>query len=385
MPRAKKSVLLTTMIALLACFTCSLGAASVTVSAPAPTSQEAALDAVLQNGLDQGLPGLALRVERGDQVIYDRATGFSSIESETPTETSDRFRAAGVTKTFTAVLILQLVDDGVLRLDDTVSQWLDDPVVARIPNVDWITLRQLMNHTSGVYDYFDEDSPFWQDAYFGPDADWTRVWSPLELLAYAGGARHAPYFAPGEGSHYSNSAYVLLGLIVEAASGETYADQLQAGILDRLGMEDTFYGATEQVTGGTVSQYHVIDGQLVNVDATHLSALDAAGGMVSTTRDLARFIDGVLGGELLQPATLAEMLTFVPSQYPGADWGLGLLHPHSAGGAFIGHEGDGPGSSARMFRDDERDLTIVLLVNAGGADEVITELYGQIIEALITV
>jgi CubicO group peptidase (beta-lactamase class C family) len=69
------------------------------------------------------------------------------------------------------------IDDGVLTLDDTVTQWLDDPVVAKIPNVDRITLRQLLNHTSGVYDYYDDDSPFYADAYFGEGADWARVWS----------------------------------------------------------------------------------------------------------------------------------------------------------------------------------------------------------------
>ena len=115
--------------------------------------------------------------------------GSPASNSETPLAPTDRFRIYSITKTFTAVLVLQLVDEGVLTLDDTVSQWLDDPVVGRIPNVDRITLRQLLTHTSGVYDYFDDDSPFWQDAYFGEGADWTRVWTPQELLAYADGAK----------------------------------------------------------------------------------------------------------------------------------------------------------------------------------------------------
>src|SRR5215208_5882816 len=156
---------------------------------------------VLQAGIDQGLTGVALSVEQGGEVLFDGVAGVANSEAQTPLAPTDRFRIYSITKTFTAVLILQLVDEGVLSLDDTVTDWLDDPEVVRIPNVDRITIRRLLTHTSGVYDYFAEDSPFWQDAYLGEDADWSRVWSPGELLAYADGAKHAPDFAPGEGVH----------------------------------------------------------------------------------------------------------------------------------------------------------------------------------------
>jgi D-alanyl-D-alanine carboxypeptidase len=341
------------------------------------------LDEVLQAGLERGLPGVALRVERGGEVVFDGAAGLASRERRAPLAPTDRFRIASVTKTFTAVLVLQLVDEGVLTLDDTVTQWLDDPVVARLPNVDRITLRQLLNHTSGVYDYFDDDSPFWQDAYFGAGADWAGVWTPQELLAYADGAKHAPYFAPGDGSHYSNTTYVLLGLIVEKAGGRSYAEQLQTHILDPLGLADTFYAATEPVPGGTAVPYHLVDGELVNVSTTHLSAEGAAGGMVSTTRDLARFADALFGGRLLRPATQEEMLAFVPSQYPGAEWGLGVLRVQTPDGALVGHEGDGPGSGARMFRLPEADLTIVLLTNTGGVDETVSVLFAEAVRSAL--
>jgi D-alanyl-D-alanine carboxypeptidase len=372
-----------TLLALVALAPASIGAVRAETATPAPDASPATLDEVLQAGLELGLPGVALRVERGGEVVFDGAAGFASLEPQTPLAPEVRFRIASITKTFTAVLVLQLVDAGVLTLDDTVGQWLDDPVVHRIPHVDRITLRQLLNHTSGVYDYFDADSPFWQDAYFGEGADWARVWTPRELLAYADGARHAPYFAPGEGSHYSNTAYVLLGLIVEEAGGHTYAEQLQTRILDPLGLEDTFFAATEPVPGGTAEPYHLIEGELVNVSATHLSAVGAAGGMVSTTRDLARFVGALFGGELLRPATLAAMLTFVPSEYPGAEWGLGVLRAHTPDGALVGHEGDGPGSGARMFRLAAADLTIVLLTNTGGVDEVVGALFAQAVQAAL--
>src|SRR5215217_4327982 len=282
MQRVSNLIPFLTIFALVTFASSSIVTAQANAATPVSESPIARIDEVLQAGLDRGLVGVALRVERGDEVVYDGAAGLASIEREVPATPEDRFRVASVTKTFAAVLILQMVDDGVLSLDDTVSEWLDDPVVARIPNVDRITIRQLLNHTSGVYNYFDEDSPFWQDAYFGPGADWTRVWTPQELLAYADGSRHDPYFAPGEGSRYSNTGYVLLGLIIEKAGGQSFTEQLQARILDPLGLANTFIAATEPVPSGTVDVYHLIEGEIVNVSTIHLSALWTAGGMVST-------------------------------------------------------------------------------------------------------
>jgi D-alanyl-D-alanine carboxypeptidase len=337
---------------------------------PSPGAPPATLDAVLQAGLDRGIPGVALRVERGDEVIFDGAAGLASLEQQTPVAPTDRFGVGSITKTFTATLVLQLVDAGVLTLDDTVSQWLDNPVVARIPHVDEITLRQLLNHTSGVYDYFDDDSPFWQDAYFGEGADWARVWTPMEALTYADGAKHAPYFAPGEGIHYTNTGYVLLGLIVEEAIGQSYAERLHARILDPLGLEDTFYAATEPVPGGKAEAYQLIEGKLVNVSAIDLSSPGAAGGMVSTTRDLARFAKALFGGELLRPATLEEMVTFIPSGRPNLEAGFGVFRWQTPSGELVGNSGDGIGSAGRMYQLADTDLTLVLLANTSDAESV---------------
>jgi len=337
---------------------------------PAPDAPPATFDEVLQAGLDRGMPGIALRVERGDEVVFDGAAGFASREQRTPVATTDRFGVGSVTKTFTAALVLQLVDEEALTLDDTVARWLADPVVARIPYVDRITIRQLLNHTGGVYDYYDDDSPFLQDAYLGEGADWARVWTPLEVLAYADGARHAPYFAPGEGVHYSNTGYVLLGLIVEQATGQGYAERLHARILGPLGLADTFYAATEPVTGGMVDAYQPIEGELVNVSAFDLSSLGAAGGMVSTTRDLARFARALFGGELLRPATVEEMVTFIPAGVPGWEVGLGVMRIQTPGGALVGHPGDGAGSGGRMFRLADADVTLVLVANSGDEEAI---------------
>jgi D-alanyl-D-alanine carboxypeptidase len=351
-----------------------------------PTTNSAvssAFEDVLQAGIDQGLTGVTLAVDQDGEILFEGAAGLANDEKQTPLSPTDRFRIYSITKTFTAVLVLQLVDEGVLALDDTVADWLDDPVVARIPNVEQITLRQLLTHTSGVYDYFAEDSPFWQDAYLGEDADWSRIWTPEELLAYADGANHAPDFAPGKGVRYSNTGYILLGLIVEEATGQPFADRLHQQILDPLGLTNTFFAATEPVPGGTVQGYHLLEGDMVNVSATHLSAQGSEGGMVSTTRDLIRFADALFGGELLQPASLREMLTFVPSERPGIAWGMGVAQMHTAAGDVVGMGGDGPGFAARMFRLPDLNLTVVLLTNTNRDDETIDVLFEQVVQAAL--
>jgi D-alanyl-D-alanine carboxypeptidase len=318
-------------------------------------------------------------------VLFDGVAGLANGEAQTPLAPTDRFRIYSITKTFTAVLVLQLVEEGVLSLDDTIADWLDDPAVARIPNVEQITLRQLLTHTSGVYDYFAEDSPFWQDAYLGEDADWSRVWSPEELLAYADGANHAPDFAPGEGVRYSNTGYILLGLIVEEATAQPFADRLHQQILDPLGLTDTFFAATEPVPAETVQGYHLFGGDLVNVSATHLSAQWTEGGMVSTTRDLMRFGDALFGGELLAPASLEEMLTFIPSEMSGVAWGMGVAQMHTAAGDLVGMKGDGPGFAARLFRLPERDLSLVLLTNTNRDDETVDVLFEQVVQTALEI
>jgi len=361
----------------------SLARAQATPAAPSPEATPTTWDEVLQAGLDRGLPSVALRVEQGDQVLFEYATGFASTENQTPATKTDQYRIASATKTFTSVLILQQVDEGVLTLEDTVSHWLDDPVVAKIPYVDEITVRQLINHTSGVYDWFDDNSPFWQDAYFGEGADWTKVWTSQELLAYLDGDKQAPYFAPGKGVHYSNAGYYLLGMILEQATGKSYAEMLHAGITKPLGLADTIYGATEPIPADVADAYHVIQGAPVNVSTINLSAYGSAAAIISTTQDLSRFIDALLGGDLMKPATLDQMLTFGPSDHAGYDAGLGIVQWTTPGGKLTGHSGDGPGCSARMYRLDEADLTIVMLANIGGNEEPVDATYFDAIQMAV--
>jgi CubicO group peptidase (beta-lactamase class C family) len=318
----------------------------------------------LASGIEAGLPGIALHVEQDGKSLFSGAAGVASIEEETALKPADKMRIYSIGKTFTAIVVLQLVDEGGLSLDDSVTSRLTDPVVARIPNVDRITLRQLLNHTSGIYDFGDEsDSPFYQDAFLGPDADWTKVWTPQELLAYADGAEHDPYSAPGEGWHYASTNYILLGLVVEAATKHPFGDELRDRILEPLNLEATSLEIGKALPDDVVDGYQVIEGELVNVSAINLSWDWTAGGMVSTTADLARFARAAFGGELLSPESFKEMFTFVSMGRPGLDGGMGVYRVQTPNGELVGMDGGGAGGTSTMMRQADEDVTVVALVN----------------------
>ena len=348
-----------------------------------PTTNSAASSAfedVLQAGIDQGLIGVALAVDQDGQMLFEGAAGLANREAKTPLAPSDRFRIYSITKTFTAVLVLQLVDEGVLTLEDTVSQWLDDPVVARVPNVDRIIIRQLLTHTSGVYDYYNgPDSSFVDDAITGADADWSKVWTTQEVLAYVDGKRHAADFDPGQGVNYSDTGYVLLGLIVEQAGGQSFTEQLHTRVLDPLGLTDTFFAAVEPVPGGTVEGYHRLGDELSNVSGINLSWASTQGGMVSTTEDLARFADALFGGDLIEPASLEAMLTFLPADEQGREWGMGVARVQTPMGGLIGMNGSGPGFVARMYRLPT-GATVVLLTNTNLEDDTVNAIFEQAVQ-----
>jgi D-alanyl-D-alanine carboxypeptidase len=333
------------------------------------------LDAVLQGAVDDGFPGIVLQVERGGKTIYAGAAGVSNIETGKPLKTKDRHRIYSITKAFTALVTLQLVDEGVLSLDDTITKWLDDPAVTRIPNVDQVTLRQLLVHTSGIYDFADDtDSSFWIDAFLGPNADWAKVWTPFELLAYADGAKHAPYGAPGEKYVYSNTNYILVGLIIEKATGETFGDELRRRILTPLALHDTFFVEDATLPKGTVDAYQRVEGQLVSLSGTNLGWAWTFGGMVSTTADLARFARAIYGGELISPSSFTEMFDFFPAKHEGYYEGIGVYKTDTPSGQIYGTDGTGPGANSAMFRLDEADLTVILIDNMapdGGASELL--------------
>jgi len=334
--------------------------------------------------VEAGMPGVVATAWFSGEAAVTAAAGVANLETATPVTTADQFRIYSNTKTFTAIVALQLVEEGLIGLDTPildVLDVLDDPAVARIPHIEVITFRQVLNHSSGIYDYVDDAGPFFSDAFLGPEADWSKMWRPEELLAYADGSVSAPYFAPGEGSHYSNTNYILVGMVIERLTGSTFGDEVGRRILTPLGLHNTYFAAAQPAVEKTVSGYQSLDGQLVDVTAINLTWAWTAGGMVSTVGDLALFADAALSGSLLTAESFAEMTAFSDGATPVE--GMGMYGTQILGRPAFGMDGESAGFSSSMITLPDEKLTVVLMTNVAPGGEPFERLRDQIFAWMI--
>nr|WP_269204737.1 serine hydrolase domain-containing protein [Motilibacter deserti] len=320
------------------------------------------MQAALEDVVAAGASGAVALVDDGTRA-WQQATGLARLDPAQAWRRDEKLRIGSVTKTFTATLVLQLVDEGRLSLTDTVESWLP----GLVPGGDHITLRQLLQHTSGVFNY--SEDPAFLTA-FGSDPG--RGFEPRELLAYA--VAHPPLFPPGQGWSYSNTNYVLLGLVLEQASGESLRSLLRDRILKPVGLTHTKLPADEAVPGKHAAGYlpPTFTGApgLLDVTATNPSWAWAAGALLSTTTDVRDFYRALLSGELLSPASLALMKTTVPFG-EGAGYGLGLLSLDTPCGTVWGHDGSVTGYSTYALHDETGERNMVLAVPTT-PDEAIT-------------
>ena len=302
-----------------------------------------------------GAPG-ALTVVRRPGRICRAAAGLGSRKPKVTMRGTDRVRIGSLTKTFVATVVLQLVGEGRLSLDDSVERWLP----GLVPNGDRITVRELLNHTSGLFDFTDDKT--WVSTVIANPA---RDWPPRELVAVA--TAHPPMFAPGTAWWYSNTNYILAGLVVEQLTGTTLEQQLRQRIFKPLGLEATSLPTAPEIEGAHAHGY-VGFGTIPSLKAgTYLDATSlvspsiawAAGGIVSNADDVTTFYAALLDGRLLRPELLAEMKSVVG---PG-EYGLGLrfLYPHC--GAAYGHFGDIPGYRNEVIASPDGRRVVEVMVN----------------------
>ena len=341
-----------------------------------PPPDPATLQQLVAGMVEAGAPAAVALVRTG-QGTWQGASGLSDLRTRRPARASDRFRIGSVTKSFMATVVLQLVGEDRLRLDDSLQQWLPGAV----PGGEHITIRQLLNHTSGLSDYTDDllrplRAKPTRQAYQQMAA---RRFTPQALVAMA--TRHRPVFPPGTRFSYSNTNYILLGLVVERVTGDRLAGQLQQRILRPLGLADTeLPGIQGRIRGQYVHGYAPpnrawlpSDGPagLVDVTQANPSWVWAAGAMISSAADLARFYQALLGGQLLPPRTLTAMQTTVDAseQYgAGAGYGLGLIRlPLACGGQVWGHGGEIVGYATLAFSSADAARQVVLMENLAPA------------------
>ncbi len=336
-------------------------AMSLCVTGTADATETRDTGAVIHGFVADGAPG-AMAYVRDGRATWWVSSGTREVGTHRPIRPRDRVRVASNTKMFTAAVVLQLVAEGRLGLDDPVERHLPGLVAGTGYDGDAITVRQLLQHTSGMADYV-------QDVLADPDAA-DHPWEAVDLVHI--GLSHPPLFAPGTGWGYSNTGYLVLGMIVEAVTGTDIGTEITERLIEPLHLRDTSYPSERTIPGPHAHGYFAFPGQPVT-DVTELepSIPGAAAALISTGPDLTRFVRALLDGRVLPPAQLARMRTTVPAE--GPDYGLGIRElPLPCGGVAWGHAGNVPGfDSFTAATDDGRSVFVVVnghLANGSVAD-----------------
>ncbi|GAB4052758.1 serine hydrolase domain-containing protein [Catellatospora paridis] len=366
------------------------GACGYTIGEPAtwqtPAPATPAYAAQLQNTLqtiisDMRVPGAVVMITSPEKGDWTQTFGTRTVDGGGPVTVGDRFRIGSNTKTMTGTVLLQLVQEGRIGLDDPVSKYRPE-----VPDGDAITIAQLLNMRSGLYNY-SEDEQFNAQL----DSDPLRVWKPEELLAIA--FAKPAYFAPGAGFHYSNTNLILAGLIVEQLTGRSLQDEFQQRIFGPLGLRETLLPAPTDADipaphpqgymfGTNVStladpalpqaeQAAAAAGTLApkDVTVTNPSWAWAAGAAISTAADLTKYATALVSGGLLDAKTQQMRLDSIqPIQTPApfeVGYGLALVRF----GPLYGHDGQIPGFNSFMAHDPVRKDTVIVLTSLFAAPD----------------
>lgn len=326
-----------------------LSIAIVSSRATAAANDRPDLQRALDNVVAAGALSALVEVRDGSNA-WRGSSGVAQVNTSLPVAPDGWFRAGSVTKTFVATVVLLLASEDHLRLDDSVERWLP----GALPRGNDITIRELLNHTSGLYDY-SRSLPLRNPAEF--DAFRVRTWDPRDLVAIA--AREPMTFEPGADWRYNSTDYILLGLIIEKATGHPYASEVKSRILTPLAMNETVFPGMSREIPRPHAHGYIPDEAMQPKDVTEMnvSAGWAAGEVISTAHDLNRFYTALIEGQLLDPLMLADMMTPVF----GKDYGLGLRRLVLPCGVFAyGHDGDAPGYSNWAFVtvDGQRSATV---------------------------
>lgn len=321
---------------------------------------------------EAGIPGVVVGLWMPGKGNYVRATGVADKATGEPMTTGPFFRIGSETKTFTVTALLKLLDDHRIRLDDPISKYIDG-----VPGGRRITLRHLAEMRSGLFPY-SADPGFVQDLLSDP----SRSFTPQELLAY--GYKHKNTFKPGAQFQYSNSNYVLLGLVIEKVSGHRFVDFLDREVLRPAHLSRTLFpeGAEfpEPHPRGYTNQ--TLSGKVEDSTDWNPSWGWAAGAMISDLHDLRRWARIVATGTLLSPETQKERLKTLPTGYPGTGYGLGILNSDG----WIGHNGSIPGYESVTVYLPSKKATLVILINTDitheGAEP--SSLLGRAITEIVT-
>lgn len=337
-------------------------------SMPAPSAHvTAGLQQVLNEAVktpDVLLPGAIANYREPGHAPWSGGAGLGDLKTHAAIRFQDRIRAGSILKTFLATVTLQHVEEGTLSLDQTLTELLPKSVTDRVKNADQITLRMLLNHTSGIPEWTTKDI---EARVFDDPA---HVWTTDEVLDIV--AQKPAEFAPGSSWKYSNTDYNLVGLVLDRLGEHDWRTQVRKRVIERLDLRSTYLPEPGDLTvhGGYVHGYQEIDGTPMDVSLIDSSMAGAAGGhaLITTVDDLGRFLEALLDGQLFErPGSLKAMTTMVDAQSP-ADlpykYGLGLESYEMPNGMkVIGNSGGAGGYTTMMYKVVDRGSILVTSVN----------------------
>lgn len=349
------------------------------------------LEPALQKAIEKGFPAYVLGVQENNEKAFIGAMGWASIENQRFVKSDDRFPIASITKLFTAVTTLTMIDKGLLKLEDKVLDHLNQPEVKTIANIDNITVRQLLDHSSGIY-AFNNDTTY-IPTLIGPQRADDIQWTPLMFLALADSTRVEPLGKPGSGHYYGDTNYILLGLIIEKITGQSLRKVVEKEILHPLGLKNTAYFSDKdnpekvalrptvegytlksEILGTMIPMYEgfrIVNDSLYNTTEAS-ERIDAAAGMVSNAEDLIKLAAAVYKDEFLSSESLAFLLEpgkGIDSAALGEDRQGIIRAMNTSFGKMYFSSGDGPGVNTLLAYIPGKDLIIVSLTNMFGQFE----------------
>ncbi len=355
-------------LALLACLftvSCTLPVTFARTTTAPPNAYDRRLQVQLERKMQaMHVPGAIIVVHSTRTGDWTTGLGVSNLASHEPMRPGLHMRIGSITKTLTGTVILQLVEQNRLKLADPVAKFEPE-----VPDGAHITIRELLDMRSGLYNY-SEDQTFASSVITHPET----VWTPQELLAIA--RAHPPYIAPGRGYHYSNTNYILLGMIIEKITGRTLEQVFLQRIFGPLGMKNTLFPA--RTSAALPTPYS--QGYFWQPSARHSPAPDenvlnathwnpswgwAAGAAISTDHDLAIWARALATGRLLSPALQKERLTWASTVSPDLRYGLAIADFRG----FIGHNGALPGYQSFVGYQPEKQQLVIVLTNLQDAPD----------------
>ncbi len=353
-----------------------------TVEAPKSHPKSVAFQSLMDEATKAGLPGMSLLIADSNGVWYG-ASGMADIESNIAYQPCSVQKLGSITKMMMAVMVMKLVEEGKVNIDDKVSKWLDAKTIDGIANADQVTLRNLMQHTTGIYDII-RSSDFYLAVLHNPNKHWTGE----ELLTYVRG--QAAVFTANTEVRYSNTNTLLLSMCIEKITGRPHNELLHEKVIDPIGMTNTYYHTHDALPAITAQGYYDLynKGTVSNVSNIVTGSGNGFTGVYSNVFDLQKFVKAVfINKTILKQSTLDTMMQWKQNS-PDTDFGLGLFRKSLGTNSTeyrIGHTGGDLGYACEVYYFPHNGRYFILCVNYGtDSDSYLKPVYSQLVKDIVT-